>query len=96
MIILEQIDFGSKKVELIVGKTQDVKWTKFKQEVGKERDVSVHETDFSVAEDTSIEGADFKKEAGLEKDITKAVHVVIEEKDVLLHEAGFLSFHPCS
>ena len=58
-----------------------------KQDVAEERDVLVHETEISVAEDTFIKGVELSIEAGLEKDVTKAVPVVTEEKDVLVHEA---------
>ena len=56
-----------------------------KQDAGKERDVSVHETEISVADDTLIKSVDLSKEEGLEKEVTKVV-LIAEEKDVWVHE----------
>ena len=98
MLVLEQIQkeektyFDQKKVELIVEKTgeikvsEDVKWTELKQDIDEKRDISVHETEISWAEDASIKGVELSKETGLEKDVAKAALVVTEEKDVLVHE----------
>ena len=92
MLVLEQIQIeektslDKKKVGLIVEITgeirvsEDVKWTELKQDVGEERDVSMHEIEIFVAKNTSIKGVE------LEKDVTKAVLVVTEEKGVLVHE----------
>ena len=110
MIVLEQIQIEEKtslyqkKVELIVEKTGGIElsetfeYKELKQDVGKERDVSVHETEISTAEEfkvkdvteeknTSIKGVQFGKEAELEKDVTKAVLVVTDENDASVHEA---------
>ena len=53
----EKASLNKKKVELIVekngkiGLSEDVKWTELKQEVGEEKDVSVQETEISLAEE---------------------------------------------
>ena len=89
LLILEQIQIKEKckKVELVVETTgwvevSDDKWTELKQEIGEKKDVSVHETEISVAEATSTKNVELSKEADLENDVTKAVFVVTEEKDV--------------
>ena len=78
--------------------SEDVKWTELKQDVGEEKDVSVHKTKISGAEefklkyvaeekDATMKGVEFGEEAELERDITKAVLVVATEKDFSVHEA---------
>ena len=54
-----------------------------KQDIGKEEDISVHDTDISVADNTSIKGVELGKEAETEEDVNKSVLVVTEEKNVL-------------
>ena len=61
-----------------------------KQDIGEERDVSVHETEISIAEDTSIKGVEFSNEAGLEKDFTKAVLVAMKKKMLWCMRLRFL------
>ena len=69
-----------------------------KLEVGEEEDVSVHDAEISVADefklkdvaeekDVSIKGVELGKDSELEKDVTKAVLVVTEEKEVSVHDA---------
>ena len=101
--IEKKTSLDQKKVETIIEKTggiklsKDVKGTELKQ-VCKEKDVSVHETYISVAEEfklndvaeekhTYIKVVELSKEAELKKGVTNAVFVVTEEKDVSIHEA---------
>ena len=68
----------------------------------------MHKTKISVAEefklkdvvevkDTSIKGVEHCKEAEIEKDVTKAVLVVSEEKDVSVNEVEiFVASIPCT
>ena len=59
-----------KKIETVVEKAEeinvsdDVKWTKLKQGISEERVFSVHETEISVAEDTSIKKVELGIKAG--------------------------------
>ena len=81
-----------KKEETVVEKAEEIKvsegvqWKELKQDIGEERDVSLHETEISVAEDTSIKDVELGKEAETEEDVTKAVLDDTEEKDILVHE----------
>ena len=59
-----------------------------KQGIGKESDISVHETE--IAEDTSMKGVELGKEVETKEDTTKTVLIVTEEKDVLVHEIEIL------
>ena len=66
MLVLEQIQIeektslDQKKGEFIIEKTgeielsEDVEWTELKQEVDEEKDVSVHETEITVAEEFKL------------------------------------------
>ena len=45
--------------------SEDVKWTESRQEVGEEKDVSVHETEISVAEELKLKDVIEEKDTSI-------------------------------
>ena len=94
----EKTSLDQNSVELIVEKTGKIKvsdyfkWSELKQDIGEEKDVSMHETEISVAEDASIKGVELDKDAGLEKMSPKLCLLLMKKKMFWCMKLRFLLF----